>query len=219
MRTAVSMFLLVVIALSPALADDAPRILVVGDSLSAAYGIDKQRGWVALLQQRLADNGTAWRVVNASITGDTTRGGLARLPAALTRERPQVLIIELGGNDGLRALPPAQTQANLADMIDLGRAAGARVLLLGVRLAENYGKSFGEKFHRVYRELALDKDVALVPFFLEGVAETRALMQADGIHPGVDAQPRILDNVWQALEPLLRTPASAASIARGQARG
>ncbi|MCB1925800.1 MAG: arylesterase [Gammaproteobacteria bacterium] len=206
MRTALSIVLLVLIALSSANARETSRILVIGDSLSAAYGIDKQRGWVALLQQRLAEAGNAWQVVNASITGDTTRGGLTRLPAALERENPAVLIIELGGNDGLRGFAPRQTRENLARMIDLGRAAGARVLLLGIRLPENYGRDYGEKFHRVYLELAAEKRVALVPFFLEGVAETRAMMQADGIHPDVAAQPRILDNVWRKLEPLLQSP-------------
>ncbi len=203
MRFVVFIVLLILPAAASLSAGPAAKILVVGDSLSAAYGIDKRRGWVALLQQRLADNGTASEVTNASITGDTTRGGLARLPAALERARPDILVIALGGNDGLRGFAPQQTYANLARMVDLGRAAGANVLLLGVKLPANYGRAFGEKFHRVYLDLATDKQVALVPFFLEGVAETRALMQADGIHPSAEAQPRILDNVWVALEPLL----------------
>lgn len=195
---------IVLLFLSAAGTAGAPsKILVVGDSLSAAYGIDKQRGWVALLQQRLNRLNAGFQVSNASITGDTTRGGLARLPAALQREHPEVLIIALGGNDGLRGFAPQQMRDNLARMIELGRAAGARVLLLGVRLPENYGRAFGEKFHRVYLELAKQQDVALVPFFLQGVAETRAMMQADGIHPAAEAQPRILDNVWTALEPML----------------
>ena len=217
MRTALSIVLLVVLFLGSAAAQEPARILVVGDSLSAAYGIDKQRGWVALLQQRLDETGNPWQVVNASITGDTTRGGLTRLPAALARERPGILIIALGGNDGLRGFAPAQTRDNLARMIELGREAGARVLLLGVRLPENYGRAFGEKFHRVYLDLADEKRVALVPFFLEGVAETRALMQPDGIHPGVDAQPRILDNVWQALEPLLDGATERRQVSAGTA--
>lgn len=204
MRTAVSIILLVLlVAPTPAVAAPEPSILVVGDSLSAAYGIEKRRGWVALLQRRLEQQGLTHRVVNASITGDTTRGGLARLPKALQRERPGILIIALGGNDGLRGFAPAQTRDNLRRMIALGREAGASVLLLGVRVPENYGRAFAEKFHRVYLDLAEQEDVALVPFFLEGVAETRALMQPDGIHPGVAAQPRILDNVWVALETLL----------------
>lgn len=189
-----------------AAAAERPAILVIGDSLSAGYGIEQHKSWVALLAQRLGQRGLAYRVVNASISGDTTRGGLARLPAALEREQPRVLIIELGANDGLRGLSLQQMRSNLARMIELGRAAGARILLLGVKLPENYGRAFGEKFHRVYRELAEQTDVALVPFFLEGVAETRALMQADGIHPAAEAQPRILDNVWAALESLLDAP-------------
>ena len=178
----------------------------MGDSLSAAYGIEKRRGWVALLQQRLRDQALDYQVVNASITGDTTRGGLSRLPAALEREHPEVLIIALGGNDGLRGFAPEQTRSNLHRMIELGRSAGASVLLLGVKLPANYGRAFGDKFHQIYRDLASEQGVALVPFFLEGVAETRELMQADGIHPDVAAQPRILDNVWPGLAPLLQRP-------------
>ncbi len=189
----------------------AAKIVVVGDSLSAAYGIDKRRGWVALLQQRLRDQGLDYEVVNASITGDTSRGGLSRLPATLERERPAVLVIALGGNDGLRGFAPEQTADNLRRMIEQGRDAGARILLLGIKLPGNYGRAFGEKFHRVYLELAREQQVSLVPFFLEGVAETRELMQPDGIHPGVAAQPRILDNVWSALEPLLRQAPAAAT--------
>jgi len=210
MRTLSCIVLLLFVALAPLHAAPAARIVVVGDSLSAAYGIDRQRGWVALLQQRLQERRLDYRVVNASITGDTTRGGLSRLPATLDRERPGVLVIALGGNDGLRGFAPEQTRSNLRAMIELGREAGARVLLLGIRLPANYGKAYGEKFHRIYRDLAEEQQVALVPFFLEGVAETRALMQADGIHPGESAQPRILDNVWAGLEPLLATSPPAA---------
>jgi acyl-CoA thioesterase-1 len=186
----------------------AEKILVIGDSLSAAYGIEQQRGWVALLQQRLQQQAFSYQVVNASISGDTTRGGLSRLQTALQRERPQLLIIALGGNDGLRGFSPEQTRSNLRDMIKLGREAGARVLLLGVKLPANYGRAYTEKFHRIYLELASEYDVALVPFFLEGVAETRALMQPDGIHPAAEAQPRILDNVWTGLAPLLQARSS-----------
>jgi acyl-CoA thioesterase-1 len=205
MRTFASIVILLLVVSFALPANAASKIVVVGDSLSAAYGIEKQRGWVALLQQRLHEQGLDYEVVNASITGDTTRGGLSRLPAMLERERPAVLIIALGGNDGLRGLSPEQTLNNLRGMIEEGRAAGANILLLGVKLPLNYGRAFGEKFHRVYLELAREEQVALVPFFLEGVAETRELMQPDGIHPGVAAQPRILDNVWVVLEPLLQT--------------
>ena len=189
----------------------ASGILVVGDSLSAGYGLEQQQVWVSLLRDRLADAGFDTPVINASITGDTTRGGLARLPAALAREAPSVVIIALGGNDGLRGFSPPQTKSNLRQMISLSRRAGADVLLLGVKLPANYGRAFGEKFHRVYLELADELDVAVVPFFLEGVAETRELMQADGIHPSAEAQPRILENVWKGLEPLLPDLTAAVS--------
>jgi acyl-CoA thioesterase-1 len=178
-------------------------VLVVGDSLSAAYGIEKQRGWVALLDRRLREQDLPFSVANASITGDTTRGGLSRLPAALERFEPTIVVIALGGNDGLRGFAPAQTRANLRDMIRLSRDAGAEVLLLGIKLPANYGKAYGDKFHRIFQELAESEQVRVVPFFLEGVAETRELMQADGIHPDVGAQPRILDNVWAELAPML----------------
>jgi len=203
MRVVSSIAFLIVFSLVPLLAHAAGTILVVGDSLSAGYGIDKQRGWVALLQQRLQQESPGYRVVNASISGDTTRGGLSRLPAALKRESPAILILELGANDGLRGFAPGQTQDNLRGMIQQARDVGASVLLLGIKLPANYGPVYGEKFHRVYLELADEMQIALVPFFLEGVAETRALMQADGVHPGVEAQPRILDNVWAGLAPLL----------------
>ena len=219
MRTVFSIVLLFFVGLAPLHAGATARILVLGDSLSAAYGIDRQQGWVALLQQRLQSRGYDYEVINASITGDTTRGGLSRLPAALEREHPAVLIIALGGNDGLRGFAPQQTAENLRTMIRQGLATGASVLLLGIKVPANYGKAFGEKFHRIFLDLAQDEKVALVPFFLEGVAETRELMQADGIHPGVAAQPRILDNVWAGLAPLLgrsgHTRAPAARAAAG----
>jgi acyl-CoA thioesterase-1 len=142
-------------------------------------------------------------VINASITGDTTHGGLTRLPAALQRHQPEIVLLELGGNDGLRGLDLATTRDNLRDMIHLARAAGARVLLLGLRLPANYGKVYADRFHAVYTELAASENAAIVDFFLEGVAETTELMQPDGIHPSAQAQPRILDNVWEGLEPLL----------------
>lgn len=207
MRTVFSIVVVFLVLLAPLCANAAARIVVIGDSLSAAYGIDKQRGWVALLQERLNEQQLGYQVINASISGDTTRGGMTRLPAILERERPQILIIELGANDGLRGFPTELTRSNLQTMIEQGRAAGASILLLGIKLPLNYGKAYGEKFHRIYQELAQQEQVALVPFFLEGVAETRALMQADGIHPGVEAQPDILDNVWAGVQPLLRDSA------------
>ncbi len=203
MRAICSVILVLSSLFVPVAASAGGKILVLGDSLSAAYGIEKQLGWVALLQQRLQQQAVGLDVVNASITGDTTRGGLARLPDALARQQPSVVIIALGGNDGLRGFAPQQTQENLRRMIEQSRQSGAAVLLLGIKLPLNYGRAFGEKFHRVYLDLARETRVALVPFFLEGVAETRALMQADGIHPAAAAQPRILENVWQGLWPLL----------------
>ncbi|MCB1818349.1 MAG: arylesterase [Chromatiaceae bacterium] len=219
MRTVFSIFLLFVVGMVPLRAGATAKILVLGDSLSAAYGITRQQGWVALLQQRLHALGLDYEVINASITGDTTRGGLSRLPATLEREAPAVLIIALGGNDGLRGFAPQQTAENLREMIRQGRATGASVLLLGIKLPANYGKAFGEKFHRIFLDLAQDEEVALVPFFLEGVAETRELMQADGIHPGASAQPRILDNVWSGLVPLLGESGRVAVPAGREAAG
>jgi acyl-CoA thioesterase-1 len=203
MRGIISIILVFLLSLSAPMVSAGEVVLVLGDSLSAAYGIDPRRSWVALLQERLRQQAPGYRVVNASITGDTSRGGLARLPAALKRERPAVVIIELGANDGLRGLDLSRTYDNLRTLINDSRATDAKVLLLGVKLPKNYGRAYGEQFHQVYLILAAEEAVALVPFFLEGVAETRELMQADGIHPGEAAQPRILNNVWPVLSTLL----------------
>lgn len=181
-----------------------PVILVLGDSLSAAYGIEAKQGWVSLLQKRLNDKRIHVRVVNASITGDTTRGGLTRLPDALKRFKPSIVVIELGANDGLRGLSLLAMKQNLIHMAGLSRRAGASVLLLGMYLPANYGERYGERFHQVYREVAGETAAPLVDFFLQGVAETTKLMQADGLHPSAAAQPRMLDNVWEKLEPLLK---------------
>lgn len=181
----------------------AGTVLVVGDSISAALGLDTRQGWVSLLQERLREGGFEHQVVNASISGDTTSGGLARLPALLSQHRPQLVIIELGGNDGLRGQPAAQLQQNLARMVDLSKEAGAGVLLLGMRLPPNYGQRYTEAFARTFADVAQDKQVPLVPFLLEGVGGVPGMMQADGIHPAVAAQDKLLDNVWPALKPLL----------------
>lgn len=178
-------------------------LLVLGDSLSAGYGLARQAGWVNLLQQRLDRSGTGYQVINASITGDTTHGGLKRLPAALQRHSPAIVIIELGGNDGLRGLDLATTSDNLRRMIVLSRAAGAKVLLLGVRLPANYGKAYGERFQALYADLAASEKTALVATFMQDVADHLSLMQADGIHPSAAAQAKLLDNVWPTLSPLL----------------
>lgn len=181
----------------------AGNVLVVGDSISAAFGMDTRQGWVALLEKRLAEGGFTQQVVNASISGDTSAGGLARLPTLLAQHQPELVIIELGGNDGLRGQAPGQLQQNLAAMVDRSRAAGAKVLLLGMQLPPNYGQRYTRAFAAVYENLATEKQVPLVPFFLEGVGGEAGMIQADGIHPTVSAQPRLLDNVWPQLQPLL----------------
>lgn len=190
--------------LLPALACAKGPVLVVGDSLSAEHNIPAGTGWVSLLQRKIArelPGGPA--VVNASISGETSAGALTRLPGLLQKHRPAVLVIELGGNDALRGLTPAQLRANLEKMMALGRQSGARVLLLGIDVPPNYGPAYRERLRRTYAELARAQDAALVPFFLEGVALQPGLMQADGLHPTAAAQPRLLDNVWPALKPLL----------------
>jgi acyl-CoA thioesterase-1 len=186
-----------------------PTILVIGDSISAAHGIPVADGWVARLRQRLAATGYRYRVVNASVGGDTTSGGRARLPRALEAHEPALVIIELGGNDGLRGQPPAAMAANLEAMVGMAREAGARVLLLGVRLPPNYGPAYNEAFARAFRQAADNTGAPLVPRLLEGVGERRELMQGDGIHPNPAGHARILANVWPALESLLGEPAAA----------
>ncbi|MCO7612303.1 arylesterase [Pseudomonas chlororaphis] len=181
----------------------AGTVLIVGDSISAAFGLDTREGWVALLEKRLKDQGFSDKVVNASVSGDTSAGGQARLPALLAAHKPQVVILELGGNDGLRGQSPQQLQQNLASMIDSAQADGAKVLLLGMQLPPNYGVRYTQAFAQVYSQLASDKQVALVPFFLEGVGGHPELMQADGLHPAAAAQGKLLENVWPTLKPLL----------------
>jgi acyl-CoA thioesterase-1 len=185
-----------------------PRtILVVGDSLSAEYGLARGSGWVALMEQRLAREHPGEAVVNASISGDTTAGGLARLPALLARHKPGLVILELGGNDALRGLPLATTRQNLVDMARLAKAAGARVLIIGMQLPPNYGRSYGERFASLFADVAHAEGTALVPFMLKGVADgpqATAMFQADRIHPLASAHPIILGNIWPVLQPLLR---------------
>ena len=177
-------------------------VLVVGDSLSAEHNIPRGSGWVSLLQQRLArDSGRS--VVNASISGETSAGALTRLPALLTKHKPSLVVIELGGNDALRGLAPAQLASNLGRMVQLSQQSGARVLLLGIDVPPNYGPAYRERLRRTYQDLAKAEGVALVPFFLEGVALEQGMMQGDGLHPTAAAQPRLLENVWPQLKPLL----------------
>jgi acyl-CoA thioesterase-1 len=181
----------------------AGTLLVVGDSISAAFGLDSRQGWVALLEKRLADEGFEHKVINASISGDTSAGGAARLPALLVEHKPELVIIELGGNDGLRGQAPAQLQQNLASMVEKSQQAGAKVLLLGMRLPPNYGARYTTAFAQVFTDVAEQKQVPLVPFFLDGVGGVQGMMQSDGIHPTEGAQPRLLENAWPALKPLL----------------
>ena len=182
-------------------ADPEPTLLVMGDSLSAAYGIERDEGWVNLLAERLEGDA---RVINASISGETTSGGLQRFTDILGQRQPDIVLIELGGNDGLRGLPPNQMQANLARMIEQSQDAGAQVLLLGIDIPPNYGQAYRDAFTGVFYSLAEEYDVSLVPFLLADIALNDALMQSDGIHPTADAQPIILENVWPELEQLLQ---------------
>ncbi len=178
-------------------------ILVLGDSLSGAWGIDTDEGWVALLQQQITQKGYDYRVINASVSGDTTRTGLTRLNSALERHTPSIVIVALGGNDGLRGLAFSEIENSIAWIIERSRQSGARVLLAGVRLPPNYGPVYNEQFAALYLRLAERYEIPLVPRILDQVAENRELMQADGIHPTAEAQPRIMKNVWAGLEPML----------------
>jgi acyl-CoA thioesterase I len=178
-------------------------VLVYGDSLSAAYGMPEQRGWVALLDERLKRERPDYSVVNASISGETTAGGLARIGGVLERRKPAIVILELGANDGLRGLPVAQMKKNLSAIIRQLQKAGARVLLVGVRMPPNYGEDYTRAFERAYAELAKSHRTALAPNLLEGFAEKLELFQADRIHPTEAAQPAVLKNVWTKLAPLL----------------
>jgi acyl-CoA thioesterase I len=198
------LILLVLMAASVPAQADAPVILVFGDSISAGYGLKRvDQGWVALLQTRLRSEEYGYQVVNASVSGETTAGGLARLPRALMLHQPKIVILELGANDGLRALPAAQLRANLAAMVDLAAAAGAKVLLLGMRMPPNYGADYTEQFRVAYSDLARDKKIPLVPFLLNDIALSTTLMQSDDMHPNEQGQPVLLANVWPALKPLL----------------
>lgn len=193
---------------APARAADAPvaapAILVLGDSLSAAYGIRVEQGWVALLQARLRAKGYGYRVVNASSSGETTGGALARLPRALATHQPAIVIVELGGNDGLRGLPVADIRRNFEAIIRTSQQAGARILLVGMKIPPNYGPAYTRDFQALYGDLARQYRLPSVPFLLEDVAPDENLFQDDGIHPTAAAQVRLLDEVWPHLEPLLR---------------
>jgi acyl-CoA thioesterase I len=202
---------LVFIALQNAVAS-ARTILVFGDSLSAAYGIRPEEGWVALLGQRLQAQGYGYQIVNASVSGETSGGGLERLPRALQLHRPSLVILELGANDALRGLPLGMTRENLASMVRLSQSVGARVLLIGLRLPPNYGPRYTEQFAGMFPALANQYHLPLVPFLLEKVALVPERMQPDGLHPNAQGQPSILDTVWPYLQPLLnKNPQSGGS--------
>jgi acyl-CoA thioesterase-1 len=182
-----------------------PSILIFGDSLSAAYGIGEDEGWVTLLAERLMQENSKLQVINGSVSGETTTGGRARLPSLLQRYAPTYVLIELGGNDGLRGLPLALMRENLTEMITLSKASGATVLIAGMQIPPNYGPRYTEPFYAQYAELAEEFDLYLIPFLIDGIPQQPALMQADGIHPKAEAQSMILDNVW----PVLREAMSA----------
>jgi len=184
-------------------AADVPTVLVFGDSLSAGYGIDVDQSWTALLQARLREQGYEHRVVNASISGETTEGGAERIGPALENFSPELLVLALGGNDGLRGFPPQRTRENLEKIITASRAAGAQVVLLGIRIPSNYGPRYTRAFEEVFRETAETLDVPWIEFFMDGIALDKELMQADGIHPNAKAQPRLLDNAWPAIREAL----------------
>ncbi|MFF7397853.1 arylesterase [Achromobacter sp. NPDC008082] len=178
-------------------------VLVVGDSLSAEYGIKRGTGWVPLLSARVSEQYPKYQVVNASISGDTTSGGVARLPALLRQHAPAVVVLELGSNDALRGLSLSMTEQNLRAMTQAAKKADAQVLIVGMQIPPNYGRDYTQRFAQLFPTVAKDENARLVPFLMEGIATNRAMFQADGIHPNEDAQPQLLDNVWPTLRPLL----------------
>jgi len=188
---------------APAPAAPTKNVLVLGDSLSAAHNIPVEAGWVHLLEVRLKQMEPGWSVINASISGETSVSGRNRLPALLTQYHPRIVVIELGANDGLRGLPLTDLRSNLAAMVDAAQHAGAKVLLLGIEMPVNYGPQYRDGLRAIYADLARAKRTALVPFLLEGVALDPALMQEDGLHPTAAGEPKVLDNVWPKLKPLL----------------
>lgn len=201
MKKALSLLLCLVSASASAAA---PTLLVFGDSLSSGYGLPTGAGWVSLLERRLAEHGFPHRVINASVSGETTLGGKNRIGQALREHQPRIVIVELGGNDGLRGLGLSTSRSNLTEIVRDAKGAGAGVLLVGVRLPPNYGRTYTEKFQQLFADVAKEEKVPLVPFLLEGFGEHPEYFQPDGIHPGAEAQQRMLDNVWPKLKPLLK---------------
>jgi acyl-CoA thioesterase-1 len=201
MRSLLLFLLLVVVPALPARATQ--TVLVFGDSISAGYGLAQGEGWVALLEQRIQLDKLDYRVVNASISGETTLGGLNRIPAALTEHQPAVVIVALGGNDGLRGNPLEEIRHNLISIVAACRAAGAKVVVAGMRIPPNYGPVYARRFQGLFAEVARQQNASLVPFMLQGFADDRTMFQADGIHPAASAQPRILANIYYRVRPLL----------------
>jgi acyl-CoA thioesterase-1 len=200
----VTIFLALAMLAAPALATEPRTVLIMGDSLGAGYGLAANQGWVDLIAQRMKSTHPGWRVVNASISGETTAGGAARVAASLSRERPSVLVIELGANDGLRGLSLQQTRANLETMIRAGQAAKAKVLVIGMRLPPNYGPQYTRGFESNYSDLSRKYKTAFLPFLLAPIANDRDSFQEDNLHPVASAEPKLRDHVWPALLPLLR---------------
>lgn len=192
---------LTLISPTPAQTPSNPGILVTGDSLSAEYGLARGTGWVALLASRLKQEGSPWEIMNASISGETSAGGLSRLPKLLSQKKPKLVIIELGANDALRGLPLAETEKNIRTMVELSKKSGAEVLLIGMQIPPNYGQEYTRQFAALFTAIAKSQRVSLLPFFLEGVAQRNELFQADRIHPNEAAQPVLFQNVWNALAP------------------
>ncbi len=203
MRKYITLLFLLLFNLSMTQTAHAGSVIVLGDSLSAAYQMDREAGWVALMQQKLKAEGYPYKVINASVSGDTTQNGLARLNRLLQQTDPEVIIIELGGNDGLRGTPPKAIKRNLERLVKMAQGADAKVLLLGIQLPSNYGAAYTDQFRKLYPQIAEEQEVALVPFFMENVALVPERMQSDGIHPSAAGQPYLLDTVWPHLQPLL----------------
>ena len=202
--TAVSLVMSALVALPATAKQTGPVIVIFGDSLSAAYGIPQHEGWVALLQQRITQQKLNYQVINASISGETTSGGLSRFSNMLKLQKPSIVLIELGGNDGLRGLSAVETSNNLETMIQQAKKSNAKVLLLGMKIPPNYGLKYSKQFSDNYQNLSKKYNIKLVPFFLEGVAGNPYLIQADGLHPTAAAQAKILENVWPTLIKMLK---------------
>lgn len=199
-----TVFIALMFVFAPAVANQG-TLLIMGDSLSAAYGVQTEEAWVALLRERLEQqNLGGWEVVNASISGETTDGGLRRLPDLLNRHEPDIVMIELGGNDGLRGFQPPVIRSNISSMIEQSREVNARVVLVGMQIPPNYGERYTQAFAAIFPELAEQFETELVPFFLDGIYDKEEMMQDDDIHPTAQAQGQLLDNVWPVLEPMLR---------------